>query len=97
MTSRFHNLFPMFTKLTKSGGCTYVPQVNVGRYCVVLDKIVEDIPKAMFQDRPWGPGDNLKIAVWEYLKTHSDFEIDKCIDHKLLISVAPDGYLKRVK
>ncbi|NNF67905.1 MAG: cephalosporin hydroxylase, partial [Gammaproteobacteria bacterium] len=26
-----------------------------------------------------------------------EFEIDKSIDHKLLISVAPDGYLKRVK
>ena len=47
----------------------------------------------MFPDRPWGPGDNPKTAVWEYLKTHTEFEIDKSIDHKLLISVAPDGYL----
>jgi cephalosporin hydroxylase len=30
------------------------------------------------------------------LKTHPEFEIDKRINHKLLISVAPDGYLKRV-
>ncbi len=27
---------------------------------------------------------------------HPEFEIDKDIDNKLLISVAPDGYLKRV-
>lgn len=75
----------------------YAPLTTVGSYCVVFDTIVEDMPKAMFPDRPWGPGDNPKTAVWEYLKTHSEFEIDKSIDHKLLISVAPDGYLKRVK
>lgn len=74
----------------------YAPLTSVGSYCVVFDTIVEDMPKAMFPDRPWGPGDNPKTAVWEYLKTHSEFEIDKSIDHKLLISVAPDGYLKRV-
>lgn len=66
-------------------------------YCVVFDTVVEDMPKEMFPDRPWGPGDNPKTAVWEYLKTHPEFEIDKSIQHKLLITVAPDGYLKRVR
>jgi cephalosporin hydroxylase len=75
----------------------YAPLTSIGSYCVVFDTIVEDMPKAMFPDRPWGPGDNPKTAVWEYLKTHTEFEIDKSIDHKLLISVAPDGYLKRLK
>lgn len=75
----------------------YAPLTSIGSYCVVFDTIVEDMPKAMFPDRPWGPGDNPKTAVWEYLKTHPEFEIDKSIDHKLLISVAPDGYLNRVK
>lgn len=74
----------------------YAPLTSVGSYCVVFDTIVEDMPKEMFPDRPWGPGDNPKTAVWEYLKNHSEFEIDNSIDHKLLISVAPDGYLKRV-
>lgn len=74
----------------------YAPLTSVGSYCVVFDTIVEDMPKAMFPDRPWGPGDNPKTAVWDYLKTHTEFEIDKSIDHKLLISVAPDGYLKRI-
>lgn len=75
----------------------YAPLTSVGSYCVVMDTLIEDMPKAMFSDRPWGPGDNPKTAVWEYLKTHSEFEIEKSVDHKLLISVAPDGYLKRVK
>lgn len=74
----------------------YGPLVSVGSYCVVFDTIVEDMPKELFPDRPWGPGNNPKTAVWEYLKTHPEFEIDKSIQHKLLITVAPDGYLKRV-
>ena len=75
----------------------YAPLTSVGSYCCVFDTVVEDMPKEMFPDRPWGPGDNPKTAVWEYLKTHAEFEIDKSIQHKLLITVAPDGYLKRVR
>jgi cephalosporin hydroxylase len=75
----------------------YAPLTSAGSYCVVFDTIIEDMPKSMLLDRPWGPGNNPKTAVWEYLKTHPEFEIDKIIDHKLLISVAPNGYLKRVK
>jgi cephalosporin hydroxylase len=50
----------------------------------------------LLQRSPLGGGNNPKTAVWEYLKTHPEFEIDKTIQHKLLITVAPDGYLKRV-
>lgn len=75
----------------------YAQLTSVGSYCVVFDTVVEDMPKDMFPDRPWGPGDNPKTAVWEYLKTHPEFAIEKNIQHKLLITVAPDGYLKRVK
>lgn len=73
----------------------YAPLVTKGSYCVVFDTLVEDMPKEMFPDRPWGPGNNPKTAVLEFLKTHPEFAIDKSIDHKLLISVAPDGFLKR--
>lgn len=75
----------------------YAPFTSIGSYCIVFDTIVEDMPADMFPDRPWGPGNNPKTAVWEWLKTHPEFEIDKQIDYKLLISVAPDGYLKRVR
>ena len=75
----------------------YAPLTSVGSYCVVFDTVIEDLPDDMFSDRPWGVGNNPKTAVWEYLKTHPEFEIDKTIQHKLLITVAPDGYLKRVK
>jgi cephalosporin hydroxylase len=75
----------------------YAHLTSVDSYCCVFDTIVEDMPADMFPDRPWGPGDNPKTAVWEYLKTHPEFEIDKSIQNKLLITVSPDGYLKRVK
>jgi len=74
----------------------YAPLVSAGSYCVVFDTIIEDMPGSMFPDRPWGPGNNPKTAVWEYLKTHPEFEIDQSIPHKLLITVASDGYLKRI-
>jgi cephalosporin hydroxylase len=75
----------------------YAPLVSIGSYCVVFDTVVETMPKEMYPDRPWGSGNNPRTAVWEYLKTHFEFEIDKSIDQKLQISVAPDGYLKRVR
>jgi cephalosporin hydroxylase len=74
----------------------YAPLTSIGSYCVVFDTVIEDVPAEMFPDRPWAPGRSPKTAVWEYLSTHPEFEIDKRMDHKLLITVAPDGYLKRV-
>lgn len=74
----------------------YAPLTSLNSYCVVFDGVVEDMPKELSGDRPWGPGNNPKTAVWEYLKTHPEFEIDKTIQNKLQITVAPDGYLKRV-
>jgi len=75
----------------------YAPLTSAGSYCVVFDTIIEDMPADMFPDRSWGPGNNPKTAVWEYVKTHPEFEIDKSIQNKLLITVAPDGWLKRIK
>jgi len=75
----------------------FAPLVTTGSYCVVFDTIIENLPEDSFPNRPWGRGNNPKTAVWEYLKSHPEFEIDKAIDHKLQISVAPDGYLKRVR
>lgn len=87
----------------------YAPLVSIGSYCVVFDTIIEDMPSDFFPDRPWAKGNNPKTAVWEYLSRLSKkeysgsdgcrplmFEIDEAIEHKLLITVAPNGYLKRV-
>ena len=86
----------------------YAPLTSKGSYCVVFDTVVEDLPDGMFPDRPWGKGNNPKTAVWEYLRRLKEegrkaidgaplkFDIDKNIENKLLITVAPEGYLKRL-
>ena len=74
----------------------YAMLTSIGSYCIVFDTLVEDMPDDMFPDRPWGVGNNPKTAVWEFLKKHDNFEIDKSIQNKLLITVAPDGFLKRI-
>lgn len=75
----------------------YSPLVKKDSYLVVLDTVVEDMPDELCKDRPWGKGNNPKTAVWEFLKTNDRFEIDKEMENKLLITVAPDGYLKCIK
>jgi cephalosporin hydroxylase len=86
----------------------YAPLVTRGSYCVVWDTGVEDLPDGFVKDRPWGKGNNPKTAVFEFLKNIKDshyvgaessalnFEIDKSIEHKITITAAPDGFLKRV-
>ena len=74
----------------------YAPLVTLNSYCVVFDTFVEEMPDDLFPDRPWHPGNSPKTAVREYLKNHPEFAIDKNVQHRLLITVAPDGYLQRV-
>lgn len=75
----------------------YAPLASKDSYCVVFDTVIEDMHEDAFPDRPWGKGNNPKTAVWEYLKKNDQFVIDKNIENKLLITVAPDGFLKRIK
>jgi len=87
----------------------YAPLTGKGSYCCVFDTLVEDMPRELLTNAPWGKGNNPKTAVWEYLKRLAagegrlaadggplNFEIDKMIENKLLITVAPDGYLRRL-
>jgi cephalosporin hydroxylase len=86
----------------------YAPLTSKGSYCVVFDTVIEDLPADSFPDRPWGRGNNPKTAVWEYLRrlrsegrqgsdgNALELEIDRALDHKLQISVVPDGFLQRV-
>lgn len=75
----------------------YAPLVTKGSYLVVYDTVIEDMPPEYFPNRPWGPGNNPKTAVREFLKTTDRFVIDREMESKLVLTVAPDGYLKCVK
>ncbi len=86
----------------------YAPLTSKGSYCLVFDTIIEDLPAEVFPDRPWTPGNSPKTAVWEYQRILREkgrkaadgaplmLEVDHGFEDKLLLSAAPDGYLKRV-
>jgi len=74
----------------------YAHLTTSGSYCVVFDTVIEDTPDELLVDRPWSRTDNPKTAVREFLEHHKEFEVDREIEHKLLITVAPEGFLKRI-
>jgi len=75
----------------------YSEFVSKGSYLIVFDTIIEYMPKGFFKNRPWDKGNNPATAVKEFLKKNKSFIRDKEIENKLLITVAPKGYLKRIK
>jgi cephalosporin hydroxylase len=72
----------------------YSPLVGKGSYLIVFDTVIEDMPSTAFPDRPWAHGNNPKTAVREFLARNRRFVVDKEVENKLLLSVAPEGYLK---
>lgn len=75
----------------------YSPLVTKGSYLIVFDTLIEQLPDRLFDDRPWGPGNNPLTAVREFLSRTDRFEIDRDLSDKLLLTAAPDGYLHCVK
>ena len=75
----------------------YSPLVRSGGYLIVLDTVVEDLPAELFPGRPWGPGHNPRTAVQAFLRSNARFEVDAEIEAKLMLTVAPGGYLRCVK
>lgn len=75
----------------------YSQLVNKGSYLVVFDTLIENMPDDVIIDRPWGKGNNPKTAVFEFLTENKRFSIDKDIEAKILLTVAPDGYLKCIE
>ena len=75
----------------------YSPLVRAGSYVAVFDTVVEDMDPTLVGDRPWSRGDNAKTAVHAFLARTNRFEIDHEIEKKLLLTVAPDGYLRCIR
>jgi cephalosporin hydroxylase len=73
----------------------YAPLVTPGSYCVVFDTVIEDLPAGLYPDRPWDVGNNPKTAANAFLAEHPEFVVDEEIETKLLITVAPGGFLRR--
>lgn len=79
----------------------YSPLIMKGSYIVVFDTVIDDLPKNWLKEqginRPWDKMDNPKTAVREFLKFNNRFKVDSNIENKLLITTAPEGYLKCIK
>jgi len=75
----------------------YAPLVTKGSYLVVMDTVVEWMDESALGDRPWGRGNSPMTATQAFLAADDRFEADARIDERLLITVAPGGYLRRVK
>jgi cephalosporin hydroxylase len=74
----------------------YGPLVTPGSYMIVLDSVIEDVPKSLYPDKAYGPGNNPKTAIHEFLQRNTRFAIDQEFDRKLVLSSAPNGYLRCV-
>jgi cephalosporin hydroxylase len=75
----------------------YAPLVTKGQFLVVSDTIIEDLPPHPQRKRPWGPGNNPKSALQEYLKTTDRFVVEDYTNAKPLITFTPGGYCRCVK
>ena len=74
----------------------YAPLVSMGSYCVVFDTFIEDMPPNFFSDRPWDVGNNPRTAVTQWCSTHPEFVNDAQWQQKLMVTVAPGGFLRRM-
>ncbi|MEX2293218.1 MAG: CmcI family methyltransferase [Acidimicrobiales bacterium] len=74
----------------------YAPLVTPGQYLVVCDTVVEDLPLQTHRPRPWGPGDNPATALREFLASSDEFEVDRRLAEKLLLTSSPGGYVRRI-
>ena len=74
----------------------YGPMVSDDSYMIVFDTLIEDLAPEAIGERSWGPGNNPHTAVQAFLNENTDFAIDAAIANKLQITVARDGFLKRL-
>ena len=63
---------------------------------MLFRSVIEHLPADLHDDRPWGPGNSPATAVAEFVEENPHFEVDRRMDEKLAITVAPGGYLRRV-
>jgi len=75
----------------------YSPLVGKGYYLICCDTVIEYQPEPDYRPRPWGPGNNPKIALDQFFKENDRFEVDKALGQKLLLTNNPGGYLRCCK
>ncbi|WP_322069117.1 cephalosporin hydroxylase family protein [Paraburkholderia bannensis] len=75
----------------------YAPLVTPGSYAIVMDTIMEYLPESMFEGKPYGRGNNPATAAQAFLARDDRFEVDGDIEDRVLMTLSPGGFLKRVR
>jgi cephalosporin hydroxylase len=75
----------------------YSPLVTKGSYLVVFDTVIERMAEDAFPDRPWSRGNSPWTAVEAFLEMTDRFVVDSLVEQRLLVTVAPNGYLRCVE
>ncbi|WP_454689254.1 cephalosporin hydroxylase family protein [Achromobacter aloeverae] len=75
----------------------YAGFVTPGSHVVVMDTIMEYLPEEMFHGKPYGRGNNPATAVRAFLADDDRFEVDGEIEDRVIMTLSPGGFLKRVR
>ena len=75
----------------------YSDFIGTGNYLICADTVLDYIPKQDHRPRLWGPDNNPKTALDEFLTMNNRFQVDTELENKLLFTCNPGGYLKAIK
>ena len=75
----------------------YSDFIGKGNYLICGDTVVDYLPEQSHRPRDWGPNNNPKTALDEFLQSSDKFEVDHELANKLLFTCNPGGYLRAVK
>ena len=75
----------------------YSSLISKNSYCIVFDTIVEKMDSEFSKNRPWNKKNSPQSAIKKFLKRNDNFIVDKTIDKKIILSMAPGGFLKKIK
>jgi cephalosporin hydroxylase len=75
----------------------YSKMIKKGEYIVVMDTVIDIINNKFNKGKPFGKGNSPMDAVKIFLKKNKNFKIDKFYENKSLLTVARNGFLKKIK
>lgn len=75
----------------------YSKMLNIGDYIIVMDTIIEFINKKFNEGKKFSKGNSPYNAVSIFLKKNKDYEIDKYYENKSFLTVARNGFIRKIK
>jgi cephalosporin hydroxylase len=72
------------------------PLLPSGSITIVADTIVESMPSHLYENRPWGQGNNPLTALHEFLKNNHEWEVASKWRRRGLLSEFHDGVIQKL-